>query len=119
MLSDMDKPYGLVALPNGCAQGIKIMFISIFHNVEKLKLRRWIPQTFNILIELSIFQWKVRAKTDKALEEMIVRAIRCVCLMEWDRTYAYVEMMTGIVTCRMDAEDVGRLKTENAEQKLY
>ena len=21
MLSDMDKPYGLVALPNGCAEG--------------------------------------------------------------------------------------------------
>ena len=27
MLSDMDKPYGLVALPNGCAEGKKILII--------------------------------------------------------------------------------------------
>ena len=49
---------------------------------------------------------------------MIVSAIRCVYLTEWDRTYAYVEMMTGIVTCRMNAENVGGRKTENEAQKL-
>ena len=29
MLSDMDKPYGLVALPNGCAEGKMIFILGI------------------------------------------------------------------------------------------
>ena len=34
MLSDMDKPYGLVALPNGCAEGE----LTFFRHASILKI---------------------------------------------------------------------------------
>ena len=103
MLSDMDKPYGLVALPNECALGMKICkSLSIIMFGMKNSINSLGLQHFNKIF----FQLRVRAKMDKDSGEMIASAIKCVFRMEWDRIYAYVEMMTGIVTCRMNKEDV-------------